>query len=103
MLQDQDHDQHTLKNIGWGTDKPNLRQIIDVRCLAAEDRPFKNSFEHEKTRIQMYTTGYAAGYVDNQLGLTYEDIENMPVREQREIVKERAGKMHKMNRLKYKF
>jgi hypothetical protein len=51
----------------------------------------------------MYTTGYAAGYVDNQLGLTYEDIENMPVREQREIVKERAGKMHKMNRLKYKF
>ena len=92
-----------MKHPGWGTDKSSLRQVIDVKCLALEDQPFKTSWDHEKTRLQMYTTGFPAGYVDNQLGLTFEDIENLPVRKQREIVKERAGQMHKMNRLKYKF
>ena len=46
-----DHDQHVLKNVGWGTDKSNLRQDIDIKCLAVEDQPFKTSWDHDKTRI----------------------------------------------------
>ena len=51
----------------------------------------------------MYTTGYQAGFVDNMLGMTFDDLEGLSVRQQREIVKERAANMHKINRLKYKF
>ena len=51
----------------------------------------------------MYTTGYQAGFVDKQIGIGFDDLEGLSVRKQREIIKERASHMHKMQRLKYSF
>ena len=51
----------------------------------------------------MYTTGFQSSYVDEKLGVSFDDLEGLSIRQQREIVKQRAAQMHKLQRLKYKY
>jgi len=45
-----------------------------------EDQPHKIYWDQDKTRLQMYTTGYQAGFVDNMLGIGFDDLEGLSVR-----------------------
>ena len=38
----------------------------------------------------MYTTGYHKQFVDDKYGISFEDIENLSMRHQRDIIKQRA-------------
>lgn len=44
----------------------------------------------------MYTTGFQSSYVDEKLGVSFDDLEGLSIRQQREIVKQRAAQMHKL-------
>ena len=44
----------------------------------------------------MYTTGFQSSYIDEKYGISFDDLEGKSVREQREIIKQRAQQMHKI-------
>ena len=50
----------------------------------------------------MYTTGFPASHVDNMYKITYEDIENLSIRKQREIIFAKASE-RKSQKLRNKF
>jgi hypothetical protein len=78
-----------LSSIGWGIGNKNFDQGIWRRLLP--DMPHKKAFDFDglKHLPQLDTTGKFALHLDNQLGLPYELLEDMSVREQRVIVKMR--------------
>lgn len=88
------------RNPGWKTD---LAMDRDVRCLPMKDQPHKIFWDHDKTRLHMYTTGFFSSHVDNKMGISFDDLEGLSIRQQRDIIKQRAHEMHRMNSLKYKF
>jgi len=51
----------------------------------------------------MNTTGLFASHVDAQLGVGFDDLEGLSIREQREIITFKAHEMHRSNRLKNRF
>tara|TARA_B110001450_G_scaffold165193_1_gene154030 strand:+ start:354 stop:533 length:180 start_codon:yes stop_codon:yes gene_type:complete len=51
----------------------------------------------------MGTTGLFASHVDAQLGVGFDDLEGLSIREQREIITFKAHEMHRAKRLKNRF
>lgn len=51
----------------------------------------------------MNTTGLFASHVDAQLGVGFDDLEGLSIREQREIITFKAHEMHRTKRLKNRF
>jgi len=51
----------------------------------------------------MNTTGLFASHVDAQLGVGFDDLEGLSIREQREIITFKAHEMHRAKRLKNRF
>jgi len=51
----------------------------------------------------MRTTGFFAAHLDKKLGFSPADLDQMSIRQQREIVTQRAKQMHKIQRLKHKY
>lgn len=68
-----------------------------------KDQPHKIFWDHEKTRYHMNTTGLFASHVDAQLGVGFDDLEGLSIREQREIITFKAQEMHRTKRLKNRF
>ena len=91
-----------VRDAGWGHDKEILNQTKDVRCLPVEQQYHKKFWDHEATQIHMKTTGLFSNHVDQQMGLSFDDLEGLSVRQQREIVKRRAVEMNKIKNLKFK-
>ena len=56
-----------------------------------KDQPHKIYWDHDKTRLHMYTTGFQSSYVDEKIGVSFDDLEGLSIRQQREIVKQRAA------------
>jgi len=77
-----------LGSIGWGVTNEKLDQGI-TRRLPAPDMPHKKQFDLGglKDIPQMETTGFPATHVDTWLGIPYDMLDDMSVREQRVIVK----------------
>ena len=48
----------------------------------------------------MDTVGYFSSHIDNMLGLPYEMLDEMSVREQRIIVKKRVAEIRKLQQLR---
>jgi len=51
----------------------------------------------------MRTTGFFAAHLDKKLGFSAADLDQMSIRQQREIITQRAKQMHKIQRLKNKY
>ena len=51
----------------------------------------------------MYTTGKFSSHLDAQIGFSFDDLEHMSIRQQRQIIKQRAKQMIKNQRLKFRF
>ena len=70
-----------LGSIGWGAHNPNLEQGIYRRILP--DMPHKKAFDYGglKNLPHMDTTGKFAQHLDNQLGIPYELLDDLSVRE----------------------
>ena len=51
----------------------------------------------------MNTTGLFSSHVDAQLGVGFDDLEGLSIREQREIITFKAHEMHRAKRLKNRF
>lgn len=70
-----------LNTIGWGVKNSNLDQGIWRRLLP--EMPHKKAFDFDglKHLPHMDTTGKFAQHLDNQLGITYDMLDDMSVRE----------------------
>jgi len=62
----------------------------EIKCLPAKDCIHKNFWEHDKTRLHMHTTGMHAIHLDAKLDMNFMDLEGLPIRQQREIIKQKA-------------
>ena len=80
-----------LSSIGWGVQNATLDQGVWRRLLP--EMPHKKAYDFGglKDLPHMDTTGKFALHLDNQLGLPYEALEDLSVREQRVIVKRRLA------------
>ena len=87
-----------LGTIGWGVTNEKLDQGVTRRTLDAVDMPHKKAYDFGglKDLPQMETTGYPATHVDTWLGIPYEMLEDMSVREQRVIVKQRVAELRQI-------
>lgn len=92
-----------MKPVGWGNNTQNLKQSKKVVSLTREEMPHKIFWDHNKTRLQMQTSGYQANFDDKKFGISFDDIEHLSVRHQRAIIQERAHKMNRDTKLKFKF
>ena len=45
-----------------------------------EDQPHKIYWDHDKTRLYMYTTGFMSSHVDEKFGICFDDLEGLSVR-----------------------
>ena len=68
------------RDIGWGTDNSNLSQKRDVRCLPLKDQFHKTYWDEDKTRLHMYTNGFHATHTDKKLGINFEEMEGLSIR-----------------------
>lgn len=84
----QDH-RKALGTIGWGVTNPNLDQGVWRRLLP--DVSHKKAFDADGLRNlpQLDSTGFFAQHVDVHLGIPFEALDDLSVREQRIIVKRR--------------
>ena len=89
QVHDDKNNRTALGTIGWGSTNPNLEQGIWRRLLP--DMPHKKAYDHGglKDLPHMDTTGKFAQHLDDQLGLPYDLLDELSVREQRVIVKRR--------------
>lgn len=51
----------------------------------------------------MKTTGWHSGHLDEQMGISFDDLEGLSVRQQRQIIKKRATELSKIQKIKYKY
>lgn len=51
----------------------------------------------------MHTTGFFSCHLDALMGISFEDMEGLSVRQQREMIKRRAYEMNRLKTMKYKF
>ena len=89
-----------LGTIGWGIDKPSLDQGVWRRILPDMQHKKAYDFGGLKYLPHMDTTGKFAQHLDNQLGIPYEMLDEMSVREQRLVVKKRIAEMQKIENFK---
>jgi len=89
-----------LSSIGWGIGNKNFDQGIWRRLLP--DMSHKKAFDFDGLKYlpQLDTTGKFALHLDTQLGLPYELLEDMSVREQRVIVKMRIQELRQIENYK---
>jgi len=92
-----------MKPVGWGNTSPSLQQQKKVIALSREDMPHKIFWDHKKTRLQLETSGYQANFDDKKFGISFDDLEHLSVRQQKAIIQERAQKLNRDTRLKFKF
>ena len=78
-----------LGTYGWGVSNKKLDQGVRRRLLP--DMPHKKVYDFDGLKYlpHMDTTGKFASHLDAQLGLPYEMLEDLSVREQRVIIKKR--------------
>lgn len=88
---------------GWGSTKKHLKQNKDVRCLPEDRQYHKKHWDHDATRTYMHTTGWFSHHLDALMGVSFEDMEGLSVRQQREMIKRRAFEMNRLKTMKYKF
>lgn len=67
------------------------------------DSQHKIFWDHDKLRYHMYTTGKFSSHLDAQLGFNFDDLEHLSIRQQRQVIKQRAKQMIKNQRLKFRF
>jgi acetyl-CoA acetyltransferase len=81
-----------IGSIGWGVEDAEFRQTFrhQIHCKNVKDQPFKSEAEQENHRLFMFTTGLFASHVDNMYKITYEDLERLSVRKQKEVIFARA-------------
>ena len=91
-----------LSSIGWGVTNPKLDQDVKRRALAGADMPHKKAFDFGGLRdiIQMETTGFTSTGIDAWLGIPYEVLDDLSVREQRVIVKRRVAEIRQQEALR---
>ena len=72
-----------LHSIGWGVTNPKIDQGVYRRTLPAADMPHKKAYDFGglKDIPQMETTGFFGQQVDNWLGIPFDTLEDMSVRE----------------------
>jgi len=81
----------------------NLRQGEEVRALPADQQYHKKFWDHEPGQLNLKTTGWFAEHVDNQMGVSFDDLEGLSVRQQRQIIKKRAAELNKVKQIKFKY
>lgn len=92
------------KDIGWGVNNPALAQPFHkVKCLPTKDMPHKIYWDHDKTRFYMYTTGFFSSHVDAKMNLSFDEMEGLSLREQKQLIQQRSVEMNKKFNLKNKF
>lgn len=89
-----------LASIGWGVRNPTLDQGVWHRVL--EGMPHKKAYDFDGLKYlpHMDTTGKFAQHLDNQLGLPYDLLNDLSVREQRVIVKRRIEELRRIENQK---
>ena len=90
-----------LGTIGWGVQNPNLQDSAYWRRLLP-DMPHKKDFDAGGLRNlpQLETSGQFAHHIDVRLGLPYELLDDMSVREQRVVVKKRIAELRQIENAK---
>lgn len=68
-------------NVGWGV--KNMAIFDEIKQLPLKDQPHKDFWNHDKTRLHMYTNGFFASHTDAKLGITFEEMEGLSIRQQR--------------------
>lgn len=89
-----------MSSIGWGVQNSRLDQNVWRRLLP--EMPHKKAFDFNGLKYlpQMDTTGKFALHLDHQLGIPYEALDDLSVREQRVIVKKRIAEMREIENFK---
>ena len=53
--------------------------------------------------MNLQTTGWFSSHVDQKMGISFDDLEGLSVRQKRDIIKKRAVEMNRLKALKYKY
>ena len=88
---------------GWGSGKSALQQAPDVRALPEDKQYHKKFWDHDATRLHMHTTGWHSTHLDALMGVSFDDMEGLSVRQQRDVIKRRAYEMHRLKQMKFKY
>ena len=82
-------------NLGWGVTRPDF-QVTERHCLP--EKPFQWSLEKgtRKDEFFLEASGWHPDKLDTWLGLPYHQLDQLSIREQRKIVKQRVEQILKM-------
>ena len=86
--------------VGWGSNIEKLKQPKDVKVLPAEDA--KKFWDHEASQFHTKFTGKHSTHLDQEMQIGFDDIELLSIRQQRQIIKQRAVEMHRHQAHRYK-
>ena len=84
--------QSELFPVGWGTHKPELTQNVSLKILPNLYHNKAFDYGGYLSNTQMMTQGDHAGALDKWLGIPYDSIQHLPLRDQRQIIKDFAKK-----------
>ena len=63
---------------GW---RAAMNPSPEIKCLPVDKQYHKTYWDHDKTRLHMYTTGFFASHIDNKIGITFDDLEGLSIRQ----------------------
>ena len=86
---------------GWGTNIKNLYQPNKVHALPEKQQYHKKFWDFEPGKIYLKTSGFFSSHLDRKMGMCFDDLEGVSVRQQREIITNRAKEINKLNNLEY--
>jgi len=90
-----------MYTIGWGVENKEITFFDPIKQLPVKDQYHKTYWDHDKTRLHMYTNGFFASHTDKKLGVNFEDLEGLSIRQQREIIKQCSQNRNTKMRNKY--
>lgn len=74
-----------------------------MRCLPEDRQYHKKFWDHDATRTYMHTTGWFSCHLDALMGVSFDDMEGLSVRQQRDMIKRRAFEMNRLKTMKFKY
>lgn len=85
------------KDIGWGSLNPDLRHKQQIRAL--DTLPHVRWWDQEKSQQFTKLPGQHGTQIDRDFGFSFDDLEGISLRQQREIIKNRVKELQTQKRM----
>lgn len=68
----------------------------DKQVKVIENQYHKKYWDYEPGKVYINTIGLQSDHIDKKMGMSFEDIESLSMRDQREIIKKRFREINKI-------